>query len=93
MISKSIPEEAGSLVMRFKHYNGDFSTWEKDQGPVTLTLTKSAENDVTFTADPPSHTVQSIRYWMPDAQTLQADIEQVEDGKKGGFSLTFARVE
>jgi hypothetical protein len=76
--------------MRFKHYNADFTTWEKG-GPVTLLLTAAAENDVTFTADPPSETVKSVRYWMPSADTLQADVVLVEDGEESGFSLNFDR--
>ena len=84
-------EEAG-VVMRFKHYNADFTTWEK-AGPTTLTLTSASENDLTFSADPPSENVKSIRYWLSDENTLQADIVLVEDGEQGGFSLTFNRVE
>jgi len=88
-----VTEEEDAVVMRFKHYNADFSTWE-DDGPVTLLLTASGENDATFTADPPSETVKSIRYWMPAADTMQADIVLVEDnGDVGGFSLTFNRAD
>lgn len=86
-----VSEEAGRLVMRFKHYNADFSTWEED-GPVTLLLTAASDNDVTFTADPPSETVKTIRYWMPEEDMLQADVVLVEDGEEGGFSLKFDRV-
>jgi len=85
-----VSEEAAGFVMRFKHYNADFTTWEKG-GPVTLLLTATAENDVTFTADPPSETVKSVRYWMPSADTLQADVVLVEDGEESGFSLNFER--
>ena len=85
-----VTQDEDAVTMRFKHYNADFSTWEKD-GPTTLTLTSVAENDVTFSADPPSETVKSIRYWMPEADVMQADIVLVEDGEEGGFSLTFTR--
>lgn len=85
-----VSEEETGLVMRFKHYNADFSTWEAGD-PVTVTLTSASENDVTFTADPPSETVKSIRYWMPDELSLQADIVLVENGEEGGFSLLFSR--
>ena len=85
-------QEGDAVIMRFKHFRHDYSTWE-DGGPVVLTLTASAENDVTFTADPPSETVKSVRYWMTDADTLQADIVLIEDGEEGGFSLTFNRIE
>ncbi|WP_428407076.1 DUF6265 family protein [Hyphococcus sp.] len=87
-----VSEEEDALVMRFKHFNRDYSTWE-DGGPVTLLLTDAKENDVTFTADPPSETVKSIRYWMPDEATLQADIVLVENGEEGGFTLVFERTD
>lgn len=79
------------LVMRFKHFNADYSTWEQDNDPVVLKLTDAEPNDVTFAADPPSNTVRAIRYWKPTDDTLQADIVLVEDGEEGGFSLLFDR--
>jgi hypothetical protein len=85
-----VSEEETGLVMRFKHYNANFTTWEKE-GPTTLVLTAAGENDVTFTADPPSETVKSVRYWMPSADMLQADVVLVEDGEENGFSLSFNR--
>ena len=88
-----IAEEADGIVMRFKHFNADYSTWEDEGEMVTLYLTEVKDKDVTFSADPPSLTVSAIRYWMPDSDTLQADISQVEDGEPGGFSLTFQRVD
>ena len=86
-----IAEEADGVVMRFKHFNADYSTWEEDGALVVLPLVSAKKNDVTFSADPPSETVKSIRYWMPDATTLQADVVLVEDGEEGGFSLVFSR--
>lgn len=85
-------EEDGEIVMRFKHYNADFTHWDGEETPLTLTLEKIDGADAMFTADPPSHTVKSIRYWMPDSNTLQVDVVQVEDGEKGGFSLVFKRM-
>ena len=87
-----VSEEAAGVVMRFKHFNADYSTWETG-GPVTLTLSAAAENDVAFSAEPPSESVKSVRYWMPDADTMQADIMLDQDGKEGGFTLVFKRVE
>lgn len=86
-----VAENDDGVVMRFKHYNADFWTREEN-GPVTLQLTAVSENDVMFTAEPPSETVKSIRYWTPAEDTLQADVVLVENGEQGGFSLTFARV-
>lgn len=85
-------EEADGVVMRFKHFNADYSTWEAG-GPVTLALTSAQPGDLTFTADPPSETVKSVRYWMSDEDTLQADVVVVEEGAESGFTLVFERVE
>lgn len=83
-------EEAG-MVMRFKHFNADYSTWEAN-GPVTLQLTDWSEGDVTFTADPPSETVKSIRYRTSAPDRLHAEIGLVVNGEEGGFDLLFERV-
>lgn len=88
-----VAEEDGALVMRFKHFNADYTTWEEGEAPLTLTLTTFAVEDVTFTADPPTHTVTSIRYWKPDDDTLQVDVAQIENGEDGGFTLKFNRVD
>ncbi len=88
-----LAEENGALIMRFKHFNADYSHWDGEDEPLTLTLTDIDGADATFTADPPTHTVKSIRYWMPDSDTLQVDVAQIEDGEEGGFALVFNRVD
>ncbi len=88
-----VAQEENSLVMRFKHFNPDYSTWEEDGKFVSLPMTEWRENDVTFSSDPASLTVKSIRYWMPSEDALQADIVLVEDGEEDGFTLNFKRVE
>ena len=87
-----VAEEDDALVMRFKHFNADYSSWEDGEAPLTLTLTQVGAEDATFTADPPTHTVKSIRYWKPDGDTLQVDVAQIENGEEGGFTLVFTRV-
>lgn len=87
-----VAEEAAGVVMRFKHFNADYSTWEA-AGPVTLTLTSAKPDDLTFTADPPSETVKSARYWKSGEDTLQVDVIVVEDGAESGFTLVFERAD
>lgn len=87
-----VAEEAAGVVMRFKHFNADYSSWEAG-GPVTLTLTSAKPDDLTFTADPPSESVKSARFWKPGDNTLQVDVVVIEDGAQGGFTLVFERVE
>lgn len=85
-----VAETADRLEMRFKHFNADYSTWENN-GPVTLMLTSAQEDDVTFSADPPSEKVKSIRYWKPSAQELRADIVVAEDGAEEKLSIFFEK--
>ena len=89
-----ISEEPDGIVMRFKHFNPDYSVWEgEEDAPLTLQLASLEGADALFVSDPPTHTVKSIRYWMPDADTLQVDVAQVENGEDGGFTLVFYRVD
>ena len=88
-----VAEEEDGLVMRFKHFNADYSTWEEDGAVIELWLTAKGENDVTFSADPPSQTVKSVRYWKPAEDRLQADVVLVNDGEEGGFTLKFEYVD
>ena len=85
-------EALDAVIMRFKHFNHDYSTWEEAE-PIVLQLSSAKNNDVTFTADPLSEDVKSIRYWMPDENTLQADIVVMENGEEGGFTLMFDRAD
>ncbi|MAW81761.1 MAG: hypothetical protein CMI63_16105 [Parvularcula sp.] len=87
-----VSEEKDSVVMRFKHFNRDYSTWEESD-PIVLTLTKANENDVTFSADPPSQEVKSVRYFLTGEDTLQADVVLVENGEESGFTLMFERAD
>ncbi len=97
-----IAAEGEDLVMRFKHFRADYSTWEdgnKDDGektlgaPVTLSLDNASPGHVLFTATDPAAEVVSIRYFMPEEDTLQADIALLQNGHSGSFTLLFSRVE
>ena len=88
-----VTEEDDTLVMRFKHFNADYSTWEEDGAMIELWLTDHGENDVTFSADPPSETVKSVRYWKPAEDQLQADVVLTHEGGEDRFSLKFERVD
>ena len=86
-----IAEEDDDLIMRFKHFNADFTTWEHN-GPIELKLTTLGTNDATFTATTPENKVRSIRYVLNDRQTLKADIVTMEDGQEQAFSIIFSKV-
>ena len=87
-----VSEEDGRLLMRFKHFNADYSTWETD-GPLELVLTRIATDDAIFEATRDDAEVASIRYWKPTEETLQADVVLIENGEEGGFTLNFSKAE
>ncbi len=87
-----IAEEEDGLVLRYKHFNPDYSTWEQE-GPIALPLTEAGENDVTFSADPPSQAIKSIRFRMTGADKMQADISLLRDGEESGLTITLERAE
>ena len=45
-----VTAEDGRLVMRFEHFNPDYSTWEGDGPPMELTATELTEDRVVFEA-------------------------------------------
>ncbi|MEQ8935278.1 MAG: DUF6265 family protein [Amphiplicatus sp.] len=79
--------------MRFQHFNLDYTSPEMNEGAITLRLVEAKEGDVLFRNDDPAEEVQSIHYYLTDADTLQADIALLQDDESGGFSLTFERVD
>lgn len=87
-----VEEKDGAVLMRFKHFRPDYTTWEVD-GPVILRLTQSREGDVLFRNDDPQAEVQSVRYLSPSKGVLRADVALIADGKPGGFSLTFEKAD
>ena len=87
-----IAEEGDDLVMRFKHFRADYSTWEEN-GPVELILDRADKADVLFTAPEAGAEVASLRYFKPSDNALQVDVVLNEDGQETGFSLLFSRAE
>lgn len=52
----AVVEQAGdAVVMRFKQYNADFSSWETD-GPSVMRLVKAERDKLTFEATDPAST-------------------------------------
>lgn len=83
-----IEQTNDGVVMRFKHFNPDYSTWEED-GPIELVMTQTAERDFIFKAEDPAAEVKSIRYFSSDDNALQVDVVSIENGKPDAFTLVF----
>jgi hypothetical protein len=58
----AVVEQVGEIVvMRFKRYNADYSSWESD-GPSVMRLAAAARGEVTFEATDPASDVKRIVY-------------------------------
>lgn len=87
-----VEEKEGAVLMRFKHFRPDYTTWETD-GPIVLRFAQARKGDALFRNDDPQAEVQSVRYLLQSDGALRADIALLADGKPGGFSLTFDKVD
>lgn len=86
-------EDDGSIVMRFKHFNTDYSNWEgEDEAPIILHLADLAERNALFKAPQEDAEVNAIRYRINDAGQMLIEVALIQDGEKGGFTLTFDKV-
>ncbi len=88
-----IADSPAGAFMRFAHFNADYTTWEGDGGAIALRFVEAREGDVVFRNDDPAAEVQSVRYLLTGEDSMQADVELLEDGRLGGFSLSFKRVD
>ncbi len=79
-------------ILRFKHFNADYSNWEGEETPVTLSLVRVREKDVVFFSQEPSAVVQRLRYFINAEGRLQSDITLLRNGQSDMFSLQFDRV-
>ncbi|MEL7488558.1 MAG: DUF6265 family protein, partial [Pseudomonadota bacterium] len=87
-----IEETEDAAMMRFKHFNADFSNWDGEaDAPITLALTTLNGTDALFEAIEADAHVQSIRYYIGDEGDLYTDVKLLEDGEPGGFTLRFSR--
>ncbi len=84
-------EDESGVTMRFKHFNNDYSTWEKD-APLTFTLAEAAPNRAVFVSPNAEQRPGHIVY------TLEGDSLRVKIGAgrditeiAGAMNLTFTR--
>lgn len=84
-------EDESGVTMRFKHFNNDYTTWEKD-APLTFTLAQAAPNRAVFVSPNAEQRPGHIVY------TLEGDSLRVKIGagrdiseNAGAMNLTFTR--
>lgn len=85
-----LTEQAGGPILRFKHFNGDYSTWEGEGPPVTLKLTEAGAERLVF-ADPDAETggVERIIYARQPDKLLRVSISLKAEG---AFDVLFERI-
>lgn len=84
-------EDDRGVTMRFKHFNNDYTTWEKEE-PLTFTLTEAASGRAVFVSPKPDQRPGHIIY------TLKGDELRVKVGAgrdiqndTGAMNLVFTR--
>lgn len=87
-----ISSEDQRVVLRFNHFNRDYSTWEKD-GPVELVLRKADDAELVFTnMRSPVRYAAEVGYRLagPDAMTSWI-VAVDEDGAHTRISFDYKR--
>lgn len=74
-----ISAENERVVLRFNHFNRDYTTWEKD-GPIELVLSSADENQIIFTntRSPVRHAAE-VGYRLTSPNAMTSWIVSVDD--------------
>lgn len=83
----AVVEQVGdSLVMRFKRFNADYSTWETN-GPSVMQLAKAEPKEIVFEATDPASDVMRITYRLRDDGAVDVVANRVDE--KGPYLVEF----
>lgn len=85
-------EEEDGVYMRFKHFNNDYTTWEKDE-PNTFKLVEVSNDRAVFIAPSETQQLGHLIYHL-DGDTLKVKVGAGQDitNEKGAMNLAFARL-
>lgn len=88
-----ISAEADRVVLRFNHFNGDYTTWES-KGPIELVLTQAADSEMIFESNcPPAYHAAAAGYRLTGPGVMTSWIDSVsEDGETTRFTFEYAKV-
>jgi hypothetical protein len=88
-----ISAETERVVLRFNHFNRDYSTWETD-GPIELVLDRAAEGEAIFTSNrSPLRHAAEVGYKLTSPGAMMSWIDSVsEDGAKRRFTFEYTKV-
>jgi hypothetical protein len=85
-----ISEEKGGIFYRFKHFNADYSTWEKGSLPLVFRLEDAQEGRVVFKNTREAENQPSyISYLLNKDGTLTILVGEAPDKADSGEMMTF----
>jgi len=73
----TVYEENAEVVLRFKHFNPDYTTWEKDD-PLTFRLTEAGERRLVFTGAP-GQRPSRLEYRLLDDDRMLVRVGEPDD--------------
>jgi Domain of unknown function (DUF6265) len=83
----AVAEQVGDDVfLRFKRYNADYSSWEKD-GPSVMRMVRADYQQVVFEATNAASDVQRITYHLRDNETVNLVANRMDE--KGPYLVEF----
>ena len=85
-------EEDDGVIMRFKHFNNDYSTWEKE-APNTFRLTEVKDNRAVFIAPDADQRLGHLIYRVEgDTLYVKVGATQNIENDQGAMALEFTRL-
>jgi Domain of unknown function (DUF6265) len=83
----AVVEQVGDdIIMRFKRYNADYSSWES-AGPSVMRMVRADRQIVIFEATDPASDVQRITYHLRGDQSI--DVVANRTDEKGPYLVEF----
>ena len=87
-----ITQEGENVFLRFKHFNNDYTNWEKDV-PLTFHCTKLTDKVVVFDSNEQTKP-KRITYRLSDPGHLRVVVQSEENGEvTEGFTIDLAQTE
>jgi hypothetical protein len=86
-----IEETDTGIIYRFKHFNPDYTAWEKDR-PLIFDLVELDGSRAVFESNV-QNSPKRMTYSLDDAGQLRVLVEGEENGKTDAFEAVYSRVE
>ena len=86
----TIREERGTLVLRFRHFGNDMSSWEPKNEPLTYRLASFSDNEVVF-ENPSSDSHRRYSFSRPDLNMLVVRVGALSEGKRSSSEFVYRR--